>query len=93
LPVLKKRSRLVSFRLPADQYEALRGFCASTGARSVSDFTRTAVLQEMKKQSSPSSIWAQDLAELGHQLDDLDQALSEMKQVIRRVLGPKAAGR
>jgi hypothetical protein len=39
--VLKRKSRMVSFRLTEDEHDALLKTCVANGARSVSDFTRT----------------------------------------------------
>ena len=40
---MKRRSRLVSFRVSEDEYQKLRNVCASVGARSLSDLARSAV--------------------------------------------------
>jgi hypothetical protein len=42
--LLKRRSRLLSFRLTQDEFDGLRAACLVKGARNVSDFARTAVL-------------------------------------------------
>jgi len=42
MSVLKRRSRIVSFRLSQAEYEALRDTCIAQGARSIADFTRAA---------------------------------------------------
>ena len=39
--MLKKRSRTVSFRLSDEEYQALKNVSSSSGARSVSEFTRS----------------------------------------------------
>jgi len=44
LPVYRPRTRLVNFRLSEDEYELLKQTCARSGARSVSDYARAAVL-------------------------------------------------
>ncbi len=41
--VLKRRTRLVAFRMSEEDYHRLYGLCVSLGARSVSDLARTAV--------------------------------------------------
>ncbi len=41
--VLKARTRQVSFRVSNQEYETLRNYCISIGARSVSDVARSAV--------------------------------------------------
>jgi uncharacterized protein (DUF1778 family) len=42
MPVLKRRSRIVSFRLSQEEYDALKDTCVAQGARSISDFARSA---------------------------------------------------
>jgi hypothetical protein len=44
MSTLKVRNRLVSFRLTDEELENLRVACLMQGARNVSDFARTAVL-------------------------------------------------
>jgi hypothetical protein len=42
---LKRRSRLLSFRVTPEEFDDLRAACLAKGARNVSDFARTALLQ------------------------------------------------
>ncbi len=44
MPVYRPRTRLVNFRLSDDEYLTLKDTCARSGARSVSDYARAAVL-------------------------------------------------
>jgi hypothetical protein len=84
---LKGRSRLMSFRLSHEQYEAVRSACEQSEVRSVSEFTRLAVLHAIKRQRYDTPIWADDLATLGQGLRELDERLAEMRQAVRRLLG------
>ena len=43
MAILKRRSRMISFRLSEDEYASLRSLCEDEGARSVSDVARDAV--------------------------------------------------
>ena len=43
MPILKRRTKLISFRLSDDEYEKLHGACVAEGARSISDFARVAL--------------------------------------------------
>lgn len=47
MPVFKPRNRLVNFRLSEEEFEKLRASCALTGARSLSDFARAAVMRSV----------------------------------------------
>ena len=42
MPVLKRRSRIVSFRLSDEEYAAMMESCISQGSRSLSDYARSA---------------------------------------------------
>ena len=44
MPVYRPRTRLVNFRLSEDEFLKLKDTCARSGARSVSDYARSAVL-------------------------------------------------
>lgn len=47
MSVLKPRNRLVNFRLSEEEFQAMHDACAKSGARSLSDFARGAVLHAM----------------------------------------------
>jgi hypothetical protein len=51
LAILKRRSRMISFRLSEDEYASLRNLCENEGARSISDLARDAVHRLMQKDS------------------------------------------
>lgn len=42
MPVLKRRSRIVSFRLSDEEYQVMMAGCISQGSRSLSEFARSA---------------------------------------------------
>lgn len=44
MAVTKPRNRLVNFRVSEEEFQSLREACETGGARSISDFARTAVL-------------------------------------------------
>jgi len=54
MAVLKRRSKMISFRLSEDEYADLRSVCEHEGARSVSDLARDAVHRLVRKQSNHS---------------------------------------
>ena len=51
MAILKRRSRMISFRLSEDEYASLRSLCENEGARSVSDLARDAVHRLIVKDS------------------------------------------
>ena len=50
MAILKRRSRMISFRLSEEEYAGLRTLCENEGARSVSDLARDAVSRLMRKE-------------------------------------------
>ncbi|MBM3810194.1 MAG: hypothetical protein FJW20_01035 [Acidimicrobiia bacterium] len=48
MSVLRPRNRLVNFRLSEDEFEKLKSSCEQFGARSVSDFARSSVLNRIE---------------------------------------------
>ena len=84
--ILKRRSRLVTFRLSADEHDALTQTCMAVGARSVADFVRAAVLRDVLRE--PAGSFMGDLSTLSTSLKDLDTSLIDMRKAIRGVLGP-----
>ena len=52
--VINPRTKLVNFRLSEEEFEDLRQACGSLGARSISDFARSAVLGKFKLAAEPA---------------------------------------
>ena len=88
MSVLKTRSKLVTFRVSAEEHDTVTRWCVASGARSIADFAREAVLLKVEKLRSPASTLSGDLATLSTSLVDLDAALVELRRRIRVVLGP-----
>jgi hypothetical protein len=86
--VLKRRYRLVTFRVHSEEYELLTKACMDSGARSISEFSRAAVLQKVQQTENarPGTLTG-DLATLSDRLAELDAALEEIRKKIRSVLG------
>ena len=85
---LKRKSRLVIFRVPEEDYTALTKWCLSSGARSVSEFSG---LPWSRNDDSLGATSSGDLNTLGKTLGDLDDLLHEASKNIRRLLGPDGA--
>jgi hypothetical protein len=43
MAILKRRTKLVSFRLSDEEYERVQGACMAEGARSISEYARAAL--------------------------------------------------
>lgn len=55
MSVLKRRSRMISFRVSEDEYVGLKNLCVNEGARSVSDMARDAVHRLIMNHSYPNN--------------------------------------
>lgn len=88
MAVLTSRSRLVTFRLSADEYKELQTVCIAEGARSISDFARSAVLRRMIQPGKRVTL-SEDLATLGDTLQELDTSLQDLRGRIARILGTR----
>jgi len=81
MTVLKPRSRMISVRLSADEYESLRLLCTATGARSVSDMTRGA-MQSLLDNSSRGTALSGYMEEFRAQISTLDRKIEELSERI-----------
>jgi hypothetical protein len=88
VPESKRKSRLVIFRVPDEDYAALTKWCAASGARSVSEFVRLAVLERVEMLGARRVTFSGDLNTLGKTLGELDELLREASKSISRLLGP-----
>ena len=86
--VLKRRSRIVTFRVSPDEYDALRKSCFDSGERSIADFSRAAALQRVKTFDAPPVNLSGDLMTLTKALRELDLTLGDIRTRIRGILGP-----
>jgi hypothetical protein len=90
MAVLKRRARLVTFRVSNEEYDILQNVCLKAGFRSLSDFARSAVNYRALVLSAPQRMLSEDLSTLSSELAALDETLNEMRERIGRLLGPAA---
>ena len=76
MAILKRRNRMISFRLSEDEYTSLRSLCENEGARSVSDLARDAVHRLIVKDTEPDII--STLRALEGRLDNLDLQVQKL---------------
>jgi hypothetical protein len=88
MTILRKKSRIVTFRVSADEYETLTKICMESAARSISEFARAAVIDRLQSTGSPGVNLTGDLTTLGRALGDLDSSLRATSKRIRKLLGP-----
>jgi hypothetical protein len=85
MTVIKPRTRLVNFRLTEEEYQHLIVACSLRGARSLSDFARSAVLRSTDSQG-------QTVGYLQSRLATLDQKVLELEDCIMRLIKLVDAG-
>ena len=78
MPVLKRRNRVVVFRLTQDEYQDLKTVCSVRGARNISDFARSELLTFIGQETRPE-------AALHGRLSEVDQKLSSLESEIQRM--------
>lgn len=71
MPVYHPRTRLVNFRLSEEEFEMLKETCARSGARSISDFARAAILA--------TSAVPVALSTCGNRLERLESLLTRLE--------------
>ena len=87
MAVLKRKSKVITFRASAEEYDALALSCVESGARSISAFARSAVLERIQVTGGRQINISRDLTSLGKSLSELDCILLDASRKIRRLLG------
>jgi hypothetical protein len=88
MPLFTSRNKSVTFRLSAEEFEALTNYCIANKARSVSELARDSILLRVYGDRSGRNLITGDLATLGSALVEIDVALKNLSGRISRVLGP-----
>ena len=88
MPVLKRKSKVVTFRASAEEHDALVKSCLEAGARSISAFARAATMEKLQSLGGPVTI-SGDLTNLSRTLSELDSVLREASDRIRHLLGKR----
>src|SRR5205814_1496606 len=89
---LKRRSRMVSFRLSEEEYEGLKHICLTVGARSLSDIARDAVQRLLNNGTEPKVDGDTQLRLLYERMDALDQEVKRLAALVGQsgTAAPKA---
>jgi hypothetical protein len=80
LPINKKRSRIVSFRLSQEEYDSLKSVSATRGARSVSDFTRSVAFQTNDRGNGGMDMIEETLRLLKDKMDTIDLEIKKLSK-------------
>ncbi len=76
MPILKRRDRIVVFRLSQDEYEGLRAACAERGAASISSFARSELLTSLNRDR---------LSGVYRQLSNLESSVQRIAQILEAI--------
>jgi hypothetical protein len=78
MAVTKPRNRLVNFRVSEEEFQNLREACLSGGARSISDFARSAVLSAFGSANEVEGLLKIRLSTIDQKMDELDSSLQTL---------------
>lgn len=82
MSVLRPRNRLVNFRLSEDEFEKLRASCSVQGARSISDFARSSVLDRIERGSNGFS-GPTRVHQLDHKVLELETRVGQLLNLVQ----------
>jgi hypothetical protein len=94
MSVIKRKNRMISFRLSDEEYDALRTVCQSHGVRSLSDFARLAIENLMAGDGfEPQAAVRSRLEALSSRVQVLDLAVGRLAEFFNVHNRPKEAVR
>jgi hypothetical protein len=82
MSVLRPRNRLVNFRVSEDEFEKLKASCEQFGARSVSDFARSSVLNRMEQGAQGGDSGSGKLSTLDLKVTGLEARMEELVRLL-----------
>ena len=81
---MKRRNRLVYFRISEEEFEQILKACDSKGARSLSDLARAAVQEFIKPVKPETEQLFDTLNSLSARLDDINRSVCQLVSDTRR---------
>ena len=87
MAVLKRRDRIVVFRLTQDEYKRLRKACSTTGARNLSDFTRGQLLDRAAARSRADHLEGR-LSAFEKRLSELHSGVRQITRLLKQMTKP-----
>jgi hypothetical protein len=91
MTALKPRVRLIRFRLSEEEYQAVNRLCISEGARSLSDFVRSALQNSTGKSfDSPETAIDAELRTVRQRVEQLSDSVMELTLLIEEA-SPEAS--
>lgn len=93
MAVIKRRSKMVSFRLSEQEYQDLLMLCEQRGSRSISDLARDAVFNLLVSINGPAHVpanghgngYTPESSVIEHKVLALDGRMQELDREVRRL--------
>jgi hypothetical protein len=88
MAVLRKRNRLVSFRVSEQEYEVLQNVIVTEGARSISDFARGILYEVLDGNGNGIRVTASlppKSPNVNHAIEQLNSTMGELNRVITKL--------
>lgn len=92
MPVLKRRNRLVNFRLTEQEYLELKEACSAQGGRCLSEFARTAAFGLARSQALLEGSTQEQLLTLDRKLSDLGSHVGRVLELLQDISGRDPVG-
>lgn len=95
MPVFNPRNRLVNFRLSEEEFEKLRASSALSGARSLSDFARNAVMRSVAHTAPEAAASSSDIRvpSIDRKVLELEARVAELVSLIESLKQASEPGR
>ena len=87
MSVLQRRDRIVVFRLTQEENKHLMKACSRTGARNLSDYTRTQLLDRAATRTSSDRIETR-LTKFDKRLTELQSSVRQMTRLLKQLSTP-----
>ena len=82
MSITNPRTKLVNFRLSEDEFQNLREASIQFGARSLSDFARSAVLRTHTGETDGDGLLHIRLSDLDHKVSAIETNMREIKEYL-----------
>ena len=91
MAINQPRTRLVNFRLSAEEYDRLKDACGTNHSRSVSEFARSAVLSKFLP--APPPAFEDSLTAVNSKVNELENNLHTLMRQMGLISNPMAIAR
>ncbi len=82
MAVTNPRTKLVNFRLSEAEFQDLRAASAQFGARSLSDFARSAVIKSYAGDTDVDGLLHVRLSDLDHKVSEIETNMRQIKEYL-----------